>query len=360
MDEADNCTKLAYLEIVNELERLSHARSSVKSGDEASALATSEVLELATLIQSLHSANSNLLDRANQVEAALAECQNSLQLYVKWLYSAESTITQQSLELTSAQEKVRCLSQELEVYHQKAERQQILTESLTAQLQYSQERTAQLEQECAFTLSRYNQQSHQLMQTDSACQELRARLTRQQSYTLQLRLALEKSPDSSVLSYQMQPIQSWSAQTEPLIEKLKLDDNLPAFPPLSSEIVSNSQETDLLENSSVEQVDLQSLADMPKTESGSVVIDLPEAAIAPCSLDEQVEDLLDTNSELVLEDNTVAASSTLLQAHLLPESLQQGTDFLIPATNWPSPVVYPSRPPKGRKSLSAIELPTFA
>lgn len=27
--------------------------------------------------------------------------------------------------------------------------------------------------------------------------------------------------------------------------------------------------------------------------------------------------------------------------------------------NWPSPVVYPSRPPKGRKSLAAVELPAF-
>lgn len=358
MDGADNCTKLAYLEIANELERLSHGRSGVKFGEEASALATSKVLGLATLIQSLHSANSNLLDRANQVEAALAECQNSLQSCRKQLYSAESTITQQSLELTSAQEQVGCLSQELEVYHQKAKQQQVLTESLTAQLQCSQERAAQLERECALTLSNYNQQSHQLMQTESACQELRARLARQQSYTLQLRLALEKSPDAPVLSYQMQPIQSWSTQPQSLIEELELEDNLPVFPPLSSEIISNSQGTDLLENSSAEEVDLQSLAGMPKTELESVVIDLPEAAIAACSLDEQVFDSLDT--ELVLEDNTATVSNIPLQVNLLPESLQQERDFLIPATNWPSPVVHPSRPPKGRKSLAAIELPTFA
>ena len=29
-------------------------------------------------------------------------------------------------------------------------------------------------------------------------------------------------------------------------------------------------------------------------------------------------------------------------------------------TNWPSVVVYPSRPPKGRKSLAEIELPPFS
>lgn len=29
------------------------------------------------------------------------------------------------------------------------------------------------------------------------------------------------------------------------------------------------------------------------------------------------------------------------------------------SSNWPSPVVYPARPAKGRKSLAAIELPTF-
>jgi hypothetical protein len=40
---------------------------------------------------------------------------------------------------------------------------------------------------------------------------------------------------------------------------------------------------------------------------------------------------------------------------LSPESLGDNTDD----ANSPSPVVYPQRPPKGRKSLASVELPNF-
>ena len=62
------------------------------------------------------------------------------------------------------------------------------------------------------------------------------------------------------------------------------------------------------------------------------------------------ERMLDTNSQLVSSEQINQFQLTgLPQLKTLP-----------PNTNWPSPVVYPSRPPKGRKSLAAIELPTFA
>ena len=34
-------------------------------------------------------------------------------------------------------------------------------------------------------------------------------------------------------------------------------------------------------------------------------------------------------------------------------------EVVLPQSNWPSPVLYPLRPPKKRKSLAAIELPSF-
>ncbi|MBD2741195.1 hypothetical protein [Coleofasciculus sp. FACHB-1120] len=37
----------------------------------------------------------------------------------------------------------------------------------------------------------------------------------------------------------------------------------------------------------------------------------------------------------------------------------QRPDPILSQPNWPSPLLYPTRPPKGRKSLAAIELPTF-
>lgn len=37
----------------------------------------------------------------------------------------------------------------------------------------------------------------------------------------------------------------------------------------------------------------------------------------------------------------------------------QRPDAILSQPNWPSPLLYPMRPPKGRKSLASIELPTF-
>ncbi|MEH2159932.1 MAG: hypothetical protein V7K38_02555 [Nostoc sp.] len=47
--------------------------------------------------------------------------------------------------------------------------------------------------------------------------------------------------------------------------------------------------------------------------------------------------------------------SQLSENDLSPESLSDNTDD----ANSPSPVVYPQRPPKGRKSLASVELPNF-
>lgn len=207
-------------------------------------------------------------------------------------------------------QQVQCLLQELAACHQKVQHQQILTESLTAQLQSSQERIAQLERECSFTQANYNQQYHQLMQTENACRELHARLTRQQSQTLQLKLALEKSSAASI-SHQAQPIQPWSTQPQSSTNELETNEEpLPLPEPIA--IQDTAQEAHL-----------QSLVDMLEAE--------------------EVTDSSPTEHDEPLDDLKVAVDS----AGGMREE------------QWPSPIVYPSRPPKGRKSLAAIELPTF-
>jgi len=65
----------------------------------------------------------------------------------------------------AAQDQVRSLFHELEASHKTAQRQEILIETLTAQLESSQERVAQLERECSPRY--YNEQSHQLVQTEN-------------------------------------------------------------------------------------------------------------------------------------------------------------------------------------------------
>ena len=117
---------------------------------------------------------------------------------------SHSRSTQQHQEVRTTQEHLKCLLQELEASHQNVQRQQILIETLTTQLQTGQERLAQMERECFLAQQRYNEQSHQLVQTQSTCRDLQTRLARQQRHTLQFKLALEKCLEVQVSSQDFQ------------------------------------------------------------------------------------------------------------------------------------------------------------
>jgi hypothetical protein len=430
-------------------------------------LAPSHRLELFTLIQALRSANSNLLKRVTQLEQSLTECLKALHSSKKYSRVAKSKLTQQTQELAASQEKVKCLAAEMEASHQTAQHQQTLIENLTAQLQSSQERFAQLEWEHYLTQASYTEQSDQLAQTENTCRELRTRLNRQQHYTLQLKVALEKCLEtSSGSSYQsevdidsisshtkseqgrsVQPqsffskaesIPPWSAQPEFLtnelerpwaesshlpdvqtkiyhqscivdwsdedlstpataesIPALEIDELIPLEQAVgvetvyqqSSEEVSNKTgqtleaqhdavidvgdrssllppveliETteNITESEEAEWQDLQDLLAM--VEAGEKpVIASPEVTTVSASaqLDEPltesnlaVHHLLDPGSESVSPDETTQIQLT---------SPQQHTSSFTANSNWPSPLIHPSHPPKRRKSLAAIELPTF-
>lgn len=449
-----------------------------------SAIAPSQRVELVNLIQELRSSNSNLLKRVLQLEQALTECQKALQLHKQQLREAhvtESMLTQQTQEMAAAQEQVRCLLQELEASHQTTQRQQILIETLTTQLESSQERVAQLERECSLIQASYNEQSYQLVQSENTSRELRTRLTRQQRQTMQFKLALEKSLEATVPSYQSQAdtdafspvttrpphdlrnkpteppffpkaqsIPPWSAQPQSLTNELEPAWESPLWPtpPItrakssaaspfpefaqtsildwSTEDLSTPQETEPiaaletddpplleeallvvtfsqqppeavspLEQTFEEQQDLliDLLFEAPSAESSEPTTDLEElysstedtseadeeaywqdlfnlfeagsepvtasspqgttvanpAVHPPAQLDDP--HLLDTGSEQVSPDYTTQFQPT--------SPPQQETSSLTPNSHWPSPVVYPLRPPKGRKTLAAIELPTF-
>ena len=76
-----------------------------------------------------------------------------------------------------------------------AQRQQILVETLTDQLQSSHEQIAQLERECAAVQQRSSDHLQQFTQSEQTARDLRSRLHRQQRYTLQFKAALEKCLD---------------------------------------------------------------------------------------------------------------------------------------------------------------------
>ncbi|HEY9652236.1 MAG TPA: hypothetical protein V6C95_16365, partial [Coleofasciculaceae cyanobacterium] len=145
------------------------------------------------LVQKMRQRNRHLLEQVAELRQALKEKQEELNTERTRSREHEVIITQQSEDLIAIQGQLGRLFQALESSHQAAQRQQILIETLSEQLQSSQERVAQLERECALVQQGYNEQSHQLLQAANTCRELRTRLHRQQRQTLQFKVALEKS-----------------------------------------------------------------------------------------------------------------------------------------------------------------------
>jgi hypothetical protein len=164
---------------------------------------STNLTDLISLIQELNQCNTILLDRVSQLEEALERSQNALKAEVKRSqdhpafadYNPDSLVAAQ--ELSAAQEQILELYHQLEFVHQTSQRQQILVETLTEQLEASQERVAHLEREAALVQQRYNEQSQVLTQYEASCRDLQARLHRQQRYTLQFKAALEKSLEVS-------------------------------------------------------------------------------------------------------------------------------------------------------------------
>jgi hypothetical protein len=163
-----------------------------------------ELADLISLIQELNQCNSALLDRVSQLEDALEQSQSTLAL-------AEPAAAPMPQDLPKAQEQITTLYNQLEFAHQTNQRQQILLETLTAQLEASQERVAQLERETSLVQQRYTEQVQTLTQTESSCRELQARLHRQQRYTLQFKAALEKCLEVPMPQYEGQEAPSATA-----------------------------------------------------------------------------------------------------------------------------------------------------
>jgi hypothetical protein len=183
------------------------------------------LIDLISLIQELNQCNGVLLDRVSQLEDALERSQQALKGQVE--RSPDAWTAPQSEDLATAQAQIANLFSQLEFAHQTNQRQHIVIETLTAELESSQERVAQLEREAALLQQRYNEQMQLLVQSEGTCRDLQARLQRQQRYTLQFKAALEKclempmpQPDSgtemvappvdSLLLPKAQQIQPWS------------------------------------------------------------------------------------------------------------------------------------------------------
>jgi hypothetical protein len=182
--------------------------------DEASA---PELADLISLIQELNQCNSALLDRVSQLEDALEQSQGDTAI------PALNQVAEEPMpqDLPKAQEQITTLYNQLEFAHQTNQRQQILLETLTHQLECSQERVAQLERDTSFLQQRYTEQNQAIAQAESNNHDLQARLHRQQRYTLQFKAALEKCLEVPIPQYEGQDAPAPSHFLLPKAQRIK-------------------------------------------------------------------------------------------------------------------------------------------
>jgi len=347
------------------------------------------------LAQKMRQRNRRLLEQIAQLQNALSEKQDALNAEMVRSQEQDSLIVRQGEELNTLQDQLTRLFHTLESSHQAATRQQILIETLSEQLQSSQERVAQLERECALTQQRNNEQSHQLLQSANTCRELKTRLHRQQQQTLQFKVALEKClemPNRQVSEAQptrpkrdvdgvvpkAQPIQPWSAQqdflvdesstdTEPLWNRsLQLDSLLATSTSDTEDITEPSEShpsttpidstvTPISDSTAAElEAERQLLAEMNSLAQASGL-----SEVAYDLTQEPNPWMLEAGTDAETVDESGLSSAETSETEPIEDEWDEENEVTLPQPNWPSPVVYPLRRPKKIKSLSSIELPSF-
>ncbi|WP_035986805.1 hypothetical protein [Leptolyngbya sp. KIOST-1] len=149
--------------------------------------------DLVQLIQDLNQCNDALLLRVTELEEDLERSQVALQAEIE-RNQAQPHRGSLPLEATPGpvQQQIAQLLSELDIANDGLRRTTIHNETLQAELEVSQQRVAQLERECTLLQQRFSEKNTALHQAEETCRDLKARLHRQQRYTLQFKAALEK------------------------------------------------------------------------------------------------------------------------------------------------------------------------
>lgn len=196
------------------------------------------------------------------------------------------------------------------------------------ELTISRELIAQAQADC-------KEQSYQLSAEKHNCRDLRTRLNREQQHSLQLKVALEKCLEVPTASYQL-------ADEDVMLNANNLED-LTSFAPKAPPIKTWTTQTKGASN----KIDLSWERQQSQSQNNPEIeqTNPPQPIESPQPL-ELLSSFITEDEEIEPDAMSTASAITIDQVNTrAPKS--------------PSPLLYPSRPPKGRKSLAAIELPSF-
>jgi hypothetical protein len=361
----------------------------------------SEIQQLVSLNQELKNVNNDLCRKLEKLSKELGEAEKILQWQKKRSSVSESMLNQQNQELTAAQEQIQSLSQQLETALRDMESQEMFIETHKAESQLNQQRIAQLERECTLLQTKCSEQSQQLLQSENTCRELGTRLLRQQRQTLQFKAALEKcldnpasndqgvddngcylpdiNPEDSRFYKKLQslfsrgePIRPWSAIDYVESEfNQPINENTENTMDVSEEISHVDQRLeDILSVFFASNPDLSSTSDMSMSPTistnetsmkggGTSFLGGEEDERRPTIIPEGLKDMNNLPEVNLLSDNTINTSDQQNNYDLqwsinTVETLEQDSE-----QKSPSPLIYPGRTVKVRKTLAAVELPNF-
>lgn len=368
--------------------------------------------ELLALVRDLNQCNDHLIARVAHLEDALETSQMALQAEVARSQEQQSLVSR-SEQIAVNNQQVAQLVSDLDFANQGLRRQQMLNETLQTELENSRQRVAQLERECAIVQQRYGEQSQSLNQAETACRDLRARLQRQQRYTMQFKVALEKCldvPSSRQSPVVPEAIPAFEAANNPVsmpkakrIQPWSAVETAPVGNDLASLMAGMTQPSAIAETSGPESVvsggdvtdpeaenrlwqDLERVIEGSAAPTEDLTAESASEPAAPAmAAPDEVEftEPSPWGMPIKLERPTgpspaEAPSSAESDKAPKPESVGEaeqphsavladsGTASLPSpelagnTASPPSPLVYPLRPQKKRQSLAAVDLPSFA
>ncbi len=347
--------------------------------------------ELMSLIRDLNECNDVLLDKVAQLEEALDTSQTALQAEIDRTHGPAVSESR-----TLSDRHIAQMVTELEVSTQALKRHQVLNETLQAELTTNKDRVAQLDQDCTHLQQQCADQSQRLLQAETSVRDLRARLQRQQRYTLQFKAALEKclnvSPESQVANPGVGASVFAGTTAVPAVSMPKIDNIAPwtaqepaarLDPQLEALIRGGSSSVPASPPQDLSSPETPSLDVDPETEAQlwrdlARVIEIPgEKALYATSNDDDEDELIEMASPSPWDESpaksvteavpsptaNLPSPTTVETAAAIPHGAEVGAEPYVPAMAFPevtpAPVVYPLRAQKRISSMAAVDLPMF-
>jgi chromosome segregation ATPase len=277
----------------------------------------------------LRQKNLDFCKKISQLEQTLAESQEQLLSEQKRAQNAEIFIARQTEEVGSVQQKYNSLLQKLESARQEVKNKQVTIDNIYAKLAASQEHVARIERECAILQENYHEQQYKLLEAEQQAKELNIRLEQQQRYTLEYKTALNRQAENTAAQNKL----------DRQLDKLDSTGFTSKIQPIQSWSLAEGEMNYLAELNSQPSIKLE-----PENKVRAVNQDAQAAIVPELPFNEENQGLVQK-----AKSSNTRNSGTNRQEQVISSS----------AGNSISPVIAAAASNRKRKSLAAIDLPTF-